>query len=81
MAQSDVCLTGNQAVSGLITAESRNILSRRLLMKYFYGHFLPSTDSRRACTCQCLAKECAQVLVNCLEDYVSRPRKKHARFD
>ena len=33
----------------------------------FYGHSLPSADSRRA-VCQFLAKECAQVLVNRLED-------------
>ena len=34
--------------AGSTPAEISNILSWRLIMKYFYGHSLPSADSRRA---------------------------------
>ena len=33
---------------GFNPPEVGNILSWRLIMKYFYGHSLPSADSRRA---------------------------------
>ena len=43
---------GDQEVAGSTPAEVGNILSWRLIMKYsheiFYGHSLPSADSRRA---------------------------------
>ena len=60
VAQLNVCPTGDQVVTGSTPAEVGNILSWRLIMKYFYGHSLPSPDSRRAVSCQFLAKECAQ---------------------
>ena len=50
--------TGDQEVMGSTPTEVGNILTWRLIMKYFYGHYLPSADSRRAC--QFLAKECAR---------------------
>ena len=40
--------TGDQEVAGSTPAKVGNILSWRLIMKYFYGHSLPSADSRRA---------------------------------
>ena len=48
VAQSETCTTGDQEVLGLIPARSSNILSWRLIMKYFYGHSFPSADSKRA---------------------------------
>ena len=48
VAQLDARPTGNQEVAGSTPAEIGNILSWRLIMKYFYGHSLPSADSRRA---------------------------------
>ena len=48
MAQSAAFLTGDQEVTGSIPAESGNILSLRLIMKYFLQSSLPSADSRRA---------------------------------
>ena len=62
MAQSDVRPTGDQEVVGSTPAGSSNILSWRLIMKYFYSHPLKK-DS-----CQFHVKECAQVLVDSLED-------------
>ena len=47
VAQSDVCLTGDQEVIGSIPAKSGNILSWRWIMKYFLQSFSPA-DSRRA---------------------------------
>ena len=38
---SDAHLNGDQEVSGLIPARSSNILSWRLIMKYFLGSFSP----------------------------------------
>ena len=61
MAQSDAHPTGDQEVAGSIPAGYGNILPWRLIMKYFYGHSLPSADARRA-VLSFLAKECAQVL-------------------
>ena len=41
--------TGDQEVAGSTPAEVGNILSWRLIMKYFlYGHSLPAAVSRRA---------------------------------
>ena len=48
MAQSDVCLTGDQEVTVSIPAWSGNILPWRLIMKYFLQSFSVSADSRRA---------------------------------
>ena len=64
MAQLDACPTADHAV-GSIPAASGNILSWRLVMKYFLRLFSPSADSRRA------ENECAQVhvLLNSLKDY------------
>ena len=46
--QLDARPTGDQEVAGSTPAEAGNILSWRLIMKYFYSHSLPSADSRRA---------------------------------
>ena len=72
VAQSDACPTGDQEVTGSIPRASDDILSSRLIMKYFLQLFpLPSPDY------QFLAKECTQVLVNCLEDiYFCREIRK-----
>ena len=51
-----------------IPARSCNILSRRLITKYFLRSFSPFCWFKKG-SCQFLAKECAQVLANCLEDY------------
>ena len=40
--------TEDQEVAGSNPAEVGNILSWRLIMNIFYGHSLPSADSRRA---------------------------------
>ena len=50
VALSDACLPGDQEIEGLISAESNNILSRRLIMKYLNGHSLPFANSRMAVT-------------------------------
>ena len=47
VAQSYVHPTGDQEVAGSIPAGFGNILSWRLIMKYFLGHSLPYADSRR----------------------------------
>ena len=47
MAQLDAPPTEDQ-VAGSTPAEVGNILSWRLIMKYFLRSFLPSTDTRRA---------------------------------
>ena len=66
--QPDIPLTGDQEIAGSIPARLGNILSWRL-MKYFYGHSLQSTDSRRELTVSG-ERICTntQVLVNSLED-------------
>ena len=68
MAQVDVHTTCNQEVTGLIPARSGNILSWRLIMKYFLWSFSPFHWFKNG-SCQFLIKECRQVLVKCLEDY------------
>ena len=41
LAQLDACLTGDQEVTGSTSAEVGNILSWRLIMKYFLWSFSP----------------------------------------
>ena len=67
MAQMDACLTGDQEVVGYIPAGSDNILSWRLIMKYFLRSFSPFCWFKKG-SCRFLAKEYAQILVNCLVD-------------
>ena len=56
--------TGDQEVAGSIPAEVGNILSWRLIMKYFLRSFSPFCWFKKG-SCQFLAKECAQYwLVN-----------------
>ena len=51
--------TGDQEVAGSIPAEVGNILSWRLIMKYFLRSFSPFRWFKKG-SCQFLAKECAQ---------------------
>ena len=51
--------TGDQKVAGSTPAEVGNILSWRLIMKYFLRSFSPFCWFKKA-SCQFLAKECAQ---------------------
>ena len=67
MAQLAACPTGDQKVAGLVPAGSGNTLSWRWFMKYFLWSFSPFHCFKKG-SCQCLAKECAQVLVNRIED-------------
>ena len=63
--QLDVRPTGDQEVAGSTPAEVvGNILSWRLIMKYFLRSFSPYRWFKKG-SCQFLAKECAQY---CLED-------------
>ena len=75
---SDACPTGGQEVMGSIPTGSVNILSWRLIMKYFlgsiWGHSLPLADSRWAVV-RFWQKDCVQVLVNGLEDYACSGKK------
>ena len=48
VAQLDARPTGDQEIAGSIPRRVGNILCGNLIMKYFYGHSLPSADSRRA---------------------------------
>ena len=57
VAQLDARPTGEQEVAGSTHAEVGNILSRRLIMKYFLLSF--SSWFKKG-SCQFLAKECAQ---------------------
>ena len=59
--------TGDQEVAGSTPAEVGNILSWRLIMKYFLRSFSPFRWFKKG-SCQFLAKECAQYWVNRLED-------------
>ena len=72
VAQSDVGITGDQEVAGLAWTRYSNILSWRLIMKYFLRSFSPVRWFKKG-SCQFLAKECTQLLVNRFED--SLPRK------
>ena len=67
--------TGNHEAMCLIPAMFDNILSQRLILKYFlrdwswnifYGHSLPSADSRRAVVST--GERMCTILVNRLED-------------
>ena len=51
--------TGDQEVAGSTPAEVGNILSWRLIMKYFLRSFSPFRWFKKG-NCQFLAKECAQ---------------------
>ena len=51
--------TGDQEVAGSTPAEVGNILSWRLIMKYFLQSFSPFCWFKKG-SCQFLAKECAQ---------------------
>ena len=59
VAQLDARPTGDQEVAGSIPAEIGNILSWRLIMKYFLRSFSPFRWFKKG-SCQFLAKECAQ---------------------
>ena len=56
-------------------AGSVNILSWRLIMKYFLQSFSPFFWFKKG-SCQFLTKECAQVLLNHLEDYFKPAQEK-----
>ena len=62
--------TGDQEVTGSTPAEVGNILSWRLIMKYFLCSFSPFRWFRwfKKGLCPFLAKECAQYWVNHLKD-------------
>ena len=55
--------TDDQEVAGSIPAEPGNIMSERLILKYFLRSFSPFRSFKRD-SCQFLVKECAQILVN-----------------
>ena len=55
----DACPTGDQEVVGLTPATVGNILSWRLIMKYFLRSFSPFRWFKKG-SCQFLEKECAQ---------------------
>ena len=59
VAQLDATPTGDQEVAGSTPAEVGNILSWRLIMKYFLRSFSPFRWFKKG-SCQFLAKECAQ---------------------
>ena len=59
VAQLDARPTGDQEVAGSTPAEVGNILSWRLIVKYFLGSFSPFRWFKKG-SCQFLAKECAQ---------------------
>ena len=67
LAQSAVRPTGDQEVVVSIPAGLGNILSWRLIMKYFLWSFSPFRWFKKG-RCQFLAKEFAQILGNRLED-------------
>ena len=67
VAQSDVRLTCDQEVASSVSAGSGTIISRSLIMKYFLLSFSPLCCFKKD-ICQFLAKEYAQILVNCLEN-------------
>ena len=59
VAQLDAPSAGDQEVAGSTPAEVGNILSWRLIMKYFLRSFSPFRCFKKG-SCQFLAKECAQ---------------------
>ena len=68
VAQSTMHWTGDQEVMGSIPAGSGNMLSWRLIVKYFLRSFSAFRLFKEG-SYQFMAKEYAQVLVNRLEDY------------
>ena len=62
VAHSDVHPTGGQEVTGLISVLSGNILSWRLIMKYFLWSFSPFCQFKKG-SCQFLVKESARSLL------------------
>ena len=67
VAQLDARSTGDQEIAGSIPAGYGNILSWRLIMKYYIRSFSPFHRFKKG-SCQFLVKEGAQILVNRLED-------------
>ena len=67
VAQSDARPAGDQEVAASIPTGSGNIHFERLIMKYFLWSFSPFHWFKKG-SCQFLAKEFTQVLVNGLED-------------
>ena len=67
VAQLDARPTGDQEVVGSTPRRVGNILLWRLIMKYFLWSFCPFRWFKKG-SYQFLAKECAQVLFNRLED-------------
>ena len=69
LAKSPFCVFffGDQEVAALSPSRCGNILSWRLIMKYFLQSFSPFLWFKKG-SCQFLVKKCAQVLVNRLED-------------
>ena len=65
VAQLDARPIGDQEVEGSIPAEVGNILSWRLIMKYFLLSFSPFRWFKKG-GCQFLAKECAQYWLTAL---------------
>ena len=59
VAQLDARPTGDQELAGSTSTEVGNILSWRLIMKYFLWSFSPFRWFKKG-SCQFLAKECAQ---------------------
>ena len=66
MAQSDARSTGIRR-SQVRYPPGPTLFRENWSWDIFYGHSLPSADSRRAVV-RFLAKECTQVLINRLED-------------
>ena len=67
MAQLDARLTGDQEVAGSTSAEVGNILSWRLIMKYFLRSFYPFRWFEKG-SCQFSGERMGTILVNRLED-------------
>ena len=67
MAQSNARLTGDQEVAGSIHTGPGNILSWKVIMKYFLRTFSPFRWFKKGIF-QFLAIDSAQVLVNRLDD-------------
>ena len=59
MAQLDARQTGDQEVAGSTPAKVGNILSWRLVLKYFLRSFSPFRWFKKG-SCKILEKECAQ---------------------
>ena len=65
VAQLDARPTGDQEAAGSTPAEVGNILSWRLIMKYFLRSFSPFRWFKKG-SCQFLVKECAQYWLTAL---------------